>query len=462
MLLFVQSGYFGSPRPSGRDSRFHAKGAASAGSAGLRASRELHRDRHVEVPVWRRRRPDGAQGPPGCPPGSPPTGRARARPSEPSRAAGRARRSSNALTGCVNAMRRTSTSTRPCPSRRRRNSPSSENRKTSGPGGRPSGGPAPTSPTASRNTPNMRISAGTSQVVSASRPPGREDPCALGDCQLRAGEVWEPEVADHRVEGAVLERERLGVGAPELDVRMLRVGPGDHRLCDVHAPYRRSPPSRIRRHVPGSGGHVEHPRARTHPGDIQERLDQAARDGTEEPCVPLHPLFPGTRFKLIESVEIDAPLVAHFCLLHSSNAIAEPTPGQAVPNDDHLARVRACAAVFRGARSCAGDTRGREAQKTLIIRGSIAREASARSKSAAFHAKRLLAGDDLGNQLIVLESLSGGSEERIGPPLPHERPGNPGPFVRLGTPPLPHESPSPGGLAYFTAGISEIHLGWIV
>ncbi len=24
------------------------------------------------------------------------------------------------------------------------------------------------------------------------------------------------------------------------------------------------------------------------------------------------------------------------------------------------------------------------------------------------------------------------------------------------------ESPSPGGLAYFTAGISEIHLGWIV
>ena len=119
--------------------------------------------------------------------------------------------------------------------------------------------------------------------------------------------MWEPEVADHRVEGAVLERERLGVGAPELDVRMLRVGPGDHRLCDVHAPYRRSPPSRIRRHVPGSGGHVEHPRAGTHPGDIQERLDQAARDGTEEPCVPLHPLFPGTRFKLIESVEIDSP-----------------------------------------------------------------------------------------------------------------------------------------------------------
>ena len=134
----------------------------------------------------------------------------------------------------------------------------------------------------------------------------RKDPCALGHRQLRAGEVWEPEVADHSIKGSVLERERLGVGAPELDVRMLRVCPGEHRLRDVHAPYRRSPTSRLRRHVPGPGGHVEHPRARTHSSNIQERLNQAARDIAEEPCVPLHPLFPGTRFKLIEGVEVDA------------------------------------------------------------------------------------------------------------------------------------------------------------
>ncbi len=145
--------------------------------------------------------------------------------------------------------------------------------------------------------------------------PGREDPYALGDRQLRTAEVGEPEVADHRVEGAVLERERLSVRPPELDTRMLGASPGDHRLGDVHTPYPRPQASCLRGHVPRTGGHVEHARARTHPGAIQERSDQPARNGTEEPRVPFHALFPRTRLELIERVKIDVHLIARRCVL---------------------------------------------------------------------------------------------------------------------------------------------------
>ena len=66
------------------------------GSSQHSVSRPCLRSRASPRPADRNARrcgmwPDGAQGPPGCPPGSPPTGRARARPSEPSPAAGRAR-----------------------------------------------------------------------------------------------------------------------------------------------------------------------------------------------------------------------------------------------------------------------------------------------------------------------------------------------------------------------------------
>ena len=226
-------------------------------------------------------------------------------------------------------------STRPCPSNKRRNSPSSENRKTSGPGGRPSGSPAPTSPTASRNTPNMRISAGASQVVSANRPLSARTRALSATGSSGRAKCGSPKLPTTASKAASSNGSgKLGIGVPELDIRMLRVCPGRRYASATSTPHTVAPrPAASAASVPGPGGHVEHPRARTqleqHSGAAPTR---AARNSTKrDPAYPSHPLFPGTRFKLIEGARGRCSLVADLYLLSSPERRGEPTLGQAVP-----------------------------------------------------------------------------------------------------------------------------------
>ena len=229
-------------------------------------------------------------------------------------------KSSNDLTGCVNATRRTSTSTRPCPSKRRRNSPSSENRKTSGPGGRPSGGPAPASPTASRNTPNMRISAGTSQVVSANRPPG----------------------ARTRTPSATASSGRPKWGSPKLPTTASKAPSSNGSDCASARLNSTSGCSASARATIASATSTPHtvaPRraasAATYPGPVATSSTRVpgptratSRSGsTSRPVTaPKNPAYPSTRSShalasnSIERVEIDAHLIARHCPLPSRNA----------------------------------------------------------------------------------------------------------------------------------------------
>src|SRR5207245_827211 len=95
----------------------------------------------------------------------------------------------------------------------------------------------------------------------------------------------EPEPADHPVEGQTFEGEALGVHLVELRVPHAEgarpgTGPPQHGRGEVHARYQAARP-----HAAGdgegrlarSGGHVQHPHARTDPG----QLDQPAAERTE-------------------------------------------------------------------------------------------------------------------------------------------------------------------------------------
>ena len=95
----------------------------------------------------------------------------------------------------------------------------------------------------------------------------------------------EPEPADHPVEGQTFEGEALGIHLVELRVPHAEgarpgTGPPQHGRGEVHARYQAARP-----HAAGdgegrlarSGGHVQHPHARTDPG----QLDQPAAERTE-------------------------------------------------------------------------------------------------------------------------------------------------------------------------------------
>jgi hypothetical protein len=126
-----------------------------------------------------------------------------------------------------------------------------------------------------------------------------------------------PEIADHRVEGAVLKRERLRIRPPELDSRMLGGGTGGHRLGHVDTRDRRAPTGCLCRHVSGAGRHIQHARARTYPGEIEERLDQPPSNPPEEPRIPLNSFLPRARLEFIEGGEIDVDLIARHLPIRS-------------------------------------------------------------------------------------------------------------------------------------------------
>ena len=108
-------------------------------------------------------------------------------------------------------------------------------------------------------------------------------------------EVEDQEVADHGVEGGILERELVRVGLAELELGMKPAGDFDHRGGDVDPDHRGAPLGGAAGRVAGAGRQVEHPRAGPDPGGVEQRLDQAPGDlrrGTRRSPAPAPPRPP--------------------------------------------------------------------------------------------------------------------------------------------------------------------------
>ena len=100
----------------------------------------------------------------------------------------------------------------------------------------------------------------------------------FGTTEMRDGQI-----ADYRVEGAILEGKRLCIGLLELGPWIPLSGKHDHRLGDVDSGRCRSPVGRPPRQVSWTTGDVEHPSARANVNGVEERI--AEPTGQARPIV---------------------------------------------------------------------------------------------------------------------------------------------------------------------------------
>jgi hypothetical protein len=137
---------------------------------------------------------------------------------------------------------------------------------------------------------------------------GTEHPGELGGCALGTPEVQHHEVGHDRVKAGVVERERLGVAAAELEPRMEPASELEHALGDVHADHGGTAVGGPRSHVPGARGDVQHASFVADRRGIEQPPDQPRRDRPEERIVAGDLLLPARRLERIERVRIDRRL----------------------------------------------------------------------------------------------------------------------------------------------------------
>jgi hypothetical protein len=114
----------------------------------------------------------------------------------------------------------------------------------------------------------------------------REDTRELRDGALRPREVADAEVADDRVDGARVERQRLRGGFAELEPRMGARGEGDHPRREVGAhDALRSTGGCSRGDSARAGRDVENATARAHARGVEQRRDRASGHRLEEVMV---------------------------------------------------------------------------------------------------------------------------------------------------------------------------------
>ena len=82
------------------------------------------------------------------------------------------------------------------------------------------------------------------------------------------------EVHHHALEARVLERKGLGVAYAELDPRVQRAGPPDHRWGEVESRHRRPDAMRRRGHDAGAAAQIED----ALPGAHVRRREQRPRE----------------------------------------------------------------------------------------------------------------------------------------------------------------------------------------
>lgn len=134
--------------------------------------------------------------------------------------------------------------------------------------------------------------------------------------ELRRGllgppEMKDDEVPDYGVERPVFERQSLGVGLAELDVRMDAARQRHHLVRhidpDDHRASRHSGTSDITRSAP----HIEHPAPRSDLDRVKQWIDHLLRDRAEEVVVAVGTLLPPGSLKTVEVVCTEAASSGH-------------------------------------------------------------------------------------------------------------------------------------------------------
>ena len=154
----------------------------------------------------------------------------------------------------------------------------SAKRCSSGPGGA-----VEAKPSAARvGSPKIATSSCGPHIASATRRATRASSAAA-----RSGlrEVVDDERAERDVEGAVVERQLLGVGVQELDVRVGAARVLEHALGEVDAGHVRAPRRGRRGQRTRPAADVEHTHARPDLRRVQQRLDRERRRARHQRAV---------------------------------------------------------------------------------------------------------------------------------------------------------------------------------
>jgi hypothetical protein len=128
----------------------------------------------------------------------------------------------------------------------------------------------------------------------------------LGEHPFRPCHVQETEGAGDRVHAGVGQRDRLGVGDPELDARVPPGRLGDHGRGEVHPDHLGTAPGRGGGERAGAAGNVEQAHAGSGLDSVQERRDGFAGDGAEG-VVPVARLaVPARQFDVAEGMPVQS------------------------------------------------------------------------------------------------------------------------------------------------------------
>jgi hypothetical protein len=113
-------------------------------------------------------------------------------------------------------------------------------------------------------------------------------------------QVVDHERAERDVEGAVGERQVLGVAVDELDLRMAPAGLGEHAVGEIDAGDERSTRASRRSQRAEPAADVEHAHARCHAGGVEQRLDGERRRARHQRVVGARTSAPALGFEGLE------------------------------------------------------------------------------------------------------------------------------------------------------------------